>query len=70
MTADLLTTAEVAAHFRCSKWKVLKEANRLRVGMDLGGRSGFRFSEADVAAIKKALAPAPAVPQRRRRRRS
>lgn len=65
------TTAEVATQLRCSAWKVRSEAKRLGIGYDLGGRAGFRFTQADVDAIRAAgrLMSQPA-PRRRRRRAS
>lgn len=59
------TAAEVAAIFGCSKRKVTNEATRLGIGYDLGGRAGFRFTEADVEKLRTAMAPAPAVAPRR-----
>lgn len=70
MTAELMTTTDLASRLRCSNWKVLKEAKRLGIGANLGGRAGYRFSETDLAAIQTALTPPPAVPRRRRRGRS
>lgn len=67
MTA--LTAAEVAAEMRCSKRKVTDVASANGIGANLGGRAGFRFTEADVARLWEAMRPAPAV-QRRRKRRS
>lgn len=64
MSADL-TAAEVAAIFKCHKRKVTDEASRLGIGYDLGGSAGFRFTPADVDALRRALAPSPKVEGRR-----
>jgi hypothetical protein len=59
------TAAEVANLFGCSKRKITDEATRHAIGYNLGGRAGYRFTEADVAALRKAMAPMPAVVGRR-----
>lgn len=51
------TSAEVAAEFRCSARKVTDEATRRGIGMNLGGRAGYRFTDADVERLRKAMAP-------------
>lgn len=55
-----LRTRDLAEQFGCSPWKVRTIARQLGVGMDLGGRAGFRFTPADVQKIRAALAPKPA----------
>ena len=62
------TTAEVAEELRCSGEHVRVLAKRLGVGYHLGGRAGWRFTEADVTAMKEALRPVKPVSVRRRRR--
>jgi hypothetical protein len=62
------TTAEVAEELRCSDEHVRVLAKRLNVGYNLGGRAGWRFPEADIAAMKEALRPVKPVNVRRRRR--
>jgi hypothetical protein len=64
MTADL-TAAEVALKFKCTKRKITDEARRLGIGYNLGGRAGYRFTEADVESLRRALTPAPKVEGRR-----
>ena len=64
------TTREVADRFRCSTWKVLKVAKAAGIGMDIGGRAGWRFPDSDVEALRDAMRPAPQAPMRRRRRAS
>lgn len=60
-----LTTAEVAALFSCSKRKVTDEATRNAIGYNLGGRAGYRFTALDVEKLRKAMAPAAPVEERR-----
>jgi len=60
-----LTAAEVAARFGCSARKIKQEAARFGIGMNLRGRAGWRFSEADVEKLRRALTPPPAVEGRR-----
>lgn len=69
MTGPLLTTADVADRLRCSKRKVTATATRLGLGANLGGRAGFRFTEADVEAMWESMRPTAPVQARRRRRR-
>lgn len=64
------TTAEVAARLRVGPRKIRKVAQELGVGLDMKGRAGWRYTEADVEAIMDALRPVQAVPVRRRRRRA
>lgn len=64
MTTDL-TADEVAAIFKCSRRKITDDATRLGIGYNLGGRAGYRFTQADVEALRRALAPAPKVEPRR-----
>ena len=62
------TTREVAEQFRCSTWKVLKVAKASGIGMEIGGRAGWRFTDSDVEALRDAMRPQPQVTVRRRRR--
>lgn len=59
------TAPEVAAELRCNRQTVVRMAKRLGVGMNLGGRAGFRFSDDDIATMREALRPK--VVTRRRR---
>lgn len=63
-----LTTADLATRWRCSERKVRKVAAELGVGADLGGRAGYRYTEAEAEALWKSLQPVQAVAPRRRRR--
>jgi hypothetical protein len=60
-----LTAADVATQFGCAKRKVREEARRNGIGYNLGGRAGWRFTEADVDKLRKAMAPAAPVKKRR-----
>jgi hypothetical protein len=62
------TAAEVAEEFRCSKRKITDTATKNRIGADLDGRAGFRFTEADKDALWNAMRPEAPVAHRRRRR--
>lgn len=70
MTETTLTTADVAAWLQCSPRKVTDTAKAHGIGMDLGGRAGFRFTEADKLLLSDALKPAVVKPIRRRKRRA
>lgn len=60
-----MRTRDLAEQFGCSDWKVRQLARQLSVGIDLGGRAGFRFTPADVEKIRRALAPKPAIEKAR-----
>jgi hypothetical protein len=64
MTPDL-TAREVAELFRCERQKVIDEAHRTGLGYNLKGRAGWRFTEADVEALRKSMAPATAPVEQR-----
>ena len=68
MPGTVLTTAEVAERLRCSEWKVRKEAKRLGLGVNLAGRAGYRYTEADADALWESMRPVAPVERRRRRR--
>ena len=59
------TAVEVALQFGCSDRKVKREAARFGIGINLRGSAGWRFNDADIAALRKALTPPPAVERRR-----
>lgn len=62
------TTAELAAEFGIHKNTLRKRAARLGIGIDLEGRAGYRYSEADRAKLVESLRPtAPVTPRKRRR---
>lgn len=64
-----LTTADVGEQLRCHPQTIARHALRLGIGVNLGGRAGYRFTEADVAALREALRPKPIAKQRKRTRR-
>lgn len=62
------TADEVAAKFRCSARLVKKHAAKNHIGLNLKGNAGWRFTEAEIRALREAMKP-PAPVQRQRRRR-
>lgn len=62
------TTADLAAEFGIHKNTLRKKAGRLGIGIDLEGRAGFRYSEADRQRLIESLRPAAPVTPRKRRR--
>lgn len=64
------TLPEVAEVFRCSGRKIATVAKNNGIGMQLAGRAGWRFTDADVAALREAMRPAAPVAVRRRRKRA
>lgn len=62
------TVYEVAEEFRCSPRKVSDVARANTIGANLGGRAGWRFTEADKLALWEAMRPKKPVAVRRRRR--
>ena len=59
------TAAEVAATFRCSPRKIWELARAKSIGYNLGGRAGWRFTDADVDKLRRAMTPPPPVESRR-----
>lgn len=64
MTPDA-TAREVAALFRCERQKIIDEARRSGIGYNLKGRAGWRFTAADIEALRKAMRPATAPVEKR-----
>lgn len=62
------TAVEVADEFRCSPRKVTEVATANSIGANLGGRAGYRFTEADKLALWEAMRPKHVTVARRRRR--
>lgn len=56
--STLLKTADVAKRLGCSPRKVQVLARQIGVGLLIGGRTGYRFEDSDVDALKTALRPA------------
>lgn len=67
---ELLTSVELAAKFRTTRRHITDLANTHGIGFNLGGSAGFRFTPADVVALREALKPQQASARRRRRRSS
>lgn len=51
----LLTAREAAALLKCSPRKVTKTATEHSIGINLGGRAGFRFTEDEVGRLAEAM---------------
>lgn len=67
---ETLTTSEVAERLRIHPKTVARHAARLGIGMNFGGRAGYRFTEDDYQALLEAMkVPPPPPPIRRQRRR-
>lgn len=66
------STADVAAKLGCSSLTVRNRAIPLGLGINIEGRTGYRFSDADVAALVESMrvVAQPIVKRRRRRGRS
>ena len=54
--AHNLRTHDLATHFGLDNKTITRHARRLGLGINLGGRAGYRFSEADKVAFRDALA--------------
>ena len=48
-------TRDVAETFGCSRRKITALAAELGIGLNVGGRTGFRFSDDDVEAMRDFL---------------
>lgn len=63
------STADLAEDFKTSRKTIRKRASALGIGIDLEGRAGFRYTEADRQKLIESLRPAaPVAPKRKRRR--
>lgn len=62
-----MRTAEVADRLLLSPRKVREVAIKNRIGINAGGRAGYRFTESDVTALVEAMRPAAPVKKQRRR---
>lgn len=63
------STADLAAELGTARKTIRKKAARLGIGIDLEGRAGFRYSEADRRALLDSMKPsAPVAPRRKRSR--
>lgn len=69
MTTYEHTTATLAAEFSIDRKTLRKKARTLGIGIDFGGRAGFRYSDEDRRRLIESLRPAdPTKPRRQRRR--
>lgn len=68
MTEYRYTTADLAAEFGITTKTLRKKAHRLGLGIDLEGRAGFRYSEADRQRLIESLRPEAPIARRTRRR--
>lgn len=62
------TTADLAAELQIAKKTLRKKAKALGIGIDLDGRAGFRYSDADRQRLIESMRPAAAVTPKRKRR--
>jgi predicted DNA-binding transcriptional regulator YafY len=62
------TTADLAAELGVTGKTIRRRAKELRIGIDLQGRAGFRYSAADRQRLIDSLKPAAPVAKRRKRR--
>jgi hypothetical protein len=62
------TTDALAAEFSVSPKTIRRRAANLRIGINLEGRAGWRYSEADRQKLIDSLKPPAPVKQRRKRR--
>ncbi len=51
------TAKEVAVRLRCTARKVTKTATEFGIGANLGGRAGYRFTEAEIDQIRESMRP-------------
>lgn len=66
---EIQTAAEVAEELRCSARKVKDTARAHAIGINLGGRAGWRFTAADKRALLDAMRPVrPEEPVKRHRK--
>lgn len=69
-TEYCFTTADLAAEFGVTTKTLRKKATRLGLGIDLEGRAGFRYSEADRQRLIESLRPQVPTTTRTKRRRA
>jgi hypothetical protein len=63
------TTESLAAEFDVDRKTLRKKARALGIGIDFGGRAGFRYSEDDRRKLIDSLRPVPEVKKARKSRR-
>lgn len=70
MTTYDHTTASLAAEFDVDRKTLRKKAAALGLGIDFGGRAGFRYSDDDRRLLIDSLRPVPIKKARKQRRRA
>lgn len=70
MTNYDYTTATLAAEFDIDRKTLRKKARALGLGIDFGGRAGFRYSDEDRRKLIESLRPVDPSKVRRQRRRA
>ena len=68
MSEYVYRTEDLATEFGIHKKTVRKRAAALGIGINLEGRAGFRYTEADYQRLVDALRPVVTVKKPRRRR--
>lgn len=68
MTEYLHTTETLAEELGVHRKTIRRRAKALGIGIDLQGRAGFRYSEADRRRLLESLRPDAPAPKRRKRR--
>lgn len=68
MTEYRFTTSDLAAEFGIAPKTIRKKARALGLGIDLEGRAGFRYSDADRAKLIESMRPD--LPTARKRKRA
>lgn len=64
-----LTTADIAGRLDLERKAVRRRARALNLGINLEGRAGYRYSEADYARLVESMRPTADVPKRQPKRR-
>lgn len=70
MTTYDHTTATLAAEFGIDRKTLRKKARVLGIGIDFGGRAGFRYNEEDRRRLIESLRPVVVTKARKPRRRA
>lgn len=70
MTTYEHTTASLAAEFDVDRKTLRKKAKALAIGIDFGGRAGFRYSDEDRRKLIDSLRPVQVTKARKPRRRA
>lgn len=68
MDDTYFTSSEVAGQFRCSQEHIRRLASSSGIGIKIGRRGGWRFTEADVRQLADLMRPKPQQRRDKRRR--